>query len=165
MGYELDMYVVDKSYASNTKIVLVDNNVYSVYSDYKYNDERLYFYPDGNTRIYIKKEPIIKGSISILIGMLDLCKTSLQHTGICKFEESDGACAYDPSDGNKLIGLDPYGDFRSFVPIATVIEDLLTDLIKNKGREYRRHVVAFEMLKAIQNTFKGSDIGCLFYGH
>lgn len=168
MGYELRMYVVESSSLNpaDEEIVLINNNIYPVFSEDD-NDDVKYCYPDGNTKKYIDGMPIIHGHYCSIIGMVDLCKISLPHTGICKFEESDGSYMFDPNDGNKLIGLDLYFMYRSFVPLDVVIADFTDELTKNtKGMvPYRRSVIAYELLKSVQNTFRGSTVGCLFYGH
>jgi hypothetical protein len=105
-----------------------------------------------------------------VIATIDLRKAGTL-PGICKFEESDGHYAYDPFDGNKILGLDGYGDYRKFIPLQEVIDIFNTHIkeAKDKGQvPYRRFVAALALLKGIKSSFKNSDtheIECLFYGH
>ena len=168
MGYELKMYVVYKtSGSSRGKLININNGVYSVYSE-ETNPKNMYYYlSDGNTKVSIDKDykgPIIPEISCLTIGMLDLCSTDLNNTGICEFKDSDGCTMFNPCNGNEFIGIDPYGYYRSFVPIDNVIKEL-KEKTADKTNSYRRYDIALAMLKAIKKTFKGSEVGCLFFGH
>jgi hypothetical protein len=90
--------------------------VSTVHQCYKNGDNYIY-YPDHNTKTPVPLGAIIKeGPGCSIIATLDLSKAGT-FPGICKFEESDGNYAYDPFDGNKILGLDGYGSYRKFVPI------------------------------------------------
>ena len=168
MGYELKMYVVNMmQWRSAGKITNIDNNVYSVYSEETNPKKMYYFLSDGNTKVSLPddyKGTILSENICLTIGMIDLSCTDLVDTGICTFEKSDGAAMFNPCNGNEFIGIDPYGDYRSFVPIDTVIKEL-KEKTADKDYKYRRYTIALAMLKEVKKTFKGSKVGCLFVGH
>lgn len=179
MGYETTMLVVEKSSSMTHAMAQInelqvndkdERIVSTAHQCYKNGDNYIY-YPDHNTKTPVPLGAIIKeGPYCNVIATLDLSKAGT-FPGICKFEESDGNYAYDPFDGNKILGLDGYGSYRKFVPLQEVI-DLLNSYIKNakdKGEKpYRRFTIALTLLKSIKSSFKNSDtheIGCLFYGH
>jgi hypothetical protein len=99
---------------------------------------------------------------------MDLCKVGHCFGGTCSFAESDGSYAFDPFDGNALIGLDDYGNYRKFVPIQEVIDTLQKEIKEANERgehPYRRFIIALDLLKSLQENFSHEELGCLFYGH
>lgn len=170
MGYETTMLVVEKSSGMTHAMAQInelqstnkdEHIVSTVHQCYKEGDTYIY-YPDHNTKTTLPLGATIKeGPWCKVIATLDLGKAG-SWPGICKFEDSDGHYAYDPFDGNKILGLDGYGSYRKFVPLQEII-DLL-----NSYKPYQRFVAALGLLKGIKSSFKNSDsheVGCLFYGH
>lgn len=165
MGYETKMYVVERHGSNTGKICLANGDVHSCYLDKNLKETgrpTYHYYPDHNTETPVPSTaPIKDGTFCQVIGMLDLCKAD--QWPVCSFEESDGCYIFD-SDGNSLVGMDPYGSYRSFVPIDEVIKRLQEEIKKDS---YRRFRVALAMLVSIRANFSDdlSNIGCLFYGH
>jgi hypothetical protein len=163
MGYELKMYVVTR-HAQHLTIVNIKDNVYDCYYNYNGDKEKYIYYPTPNqSSIVPKNAKRINGRFCLVIGMIDLCNCAdkFKNMSICKFEESDGCFIYSPDDGNKLVGLDNYGDYRRFVPIDNVLKEL-----KDNEKDYQRFTIAIALLESIKKTFsEREDVGCLFYGH
>ena len=181
MGYETTMLIVEKSLSMTQALAQINElqvngtderikkTLYQCYKDPKNGSYS--YYPEPNTKTPLplgatKKE----GPYCNVIATIDLSKAGTM-PGICEFEESDGHYAYDPFDGNKILGLDGYGFYRKFVPLQEVI-DLLNSYIKgakDKGEKpYRRFIAALALLKGIKASFKNDsshEVGCLFYGH
>lgn len=173
MGYELKMFVVEKRDLVPDVLVCVGDEVYNLYFEGIDGEYKYCYYSDNDTKTYFNEKPkiVVSSRYSSLIAVFDFCKApGLKHTGICKFEESDGlGCSiYDPMDGNKYIGLDRYGSYRKFVPIEVVIQDLkevIEEEIKKGYEPYRRYLVGLDLLNSIRQNFRGDGIGCLFYGY
>ena len=172
MGYELKMLVVEKHDNMLHDLALIKGEVFTVFKDEqrgKGRRKRIYF-PDRKTKTPVPRNAKIKsGPWCELLGVLDLCKcgdVAVECESICGFEESDGSHAFNPFDGDALIGLDCYGSYRKFVPIDDVIKALEKEL--SKGQPYRRFTAAFALLQDIKEGFHDTDttkVGCLFYGH
>jgi hypothetical protein len=166
MGYETNMIVVTKHPHQTNKTFLlpVEGQCDKVYYYFEDKTGRFY-YPDGNTKIPVPAGAKTKEGIWCQdIAVMDLCKVG-DMPGICDFEKSDGCYAYNPFNGNELIGLDPYGSYRSFVPVKEVIAIMEKS---NKEEPYRRITAALALLKALKKGFpdnEHSQLGCLFYGH
>lgn len=179
MGYETQMIVVEKSSSMTHAMTQInelqttdtkERIVSTIHQCYKDGDTYIY-YPDHNTKTPVPLGAIIKeGSWCNVIATLDLSKAG-SWPGICKFEDSDGHYAYDPFDGNKIIGLDNYGSYRKFVPLQEVIDILNTHIKEAKAKghvPYRRFVAALGLLKGVKASFiksENHEVGCLFYGH
>jgi hypothetical protein len=174
MGYEIKMLVVARSShgMNNASVLIPDDKYGTVYNCYQdKGNDTYYYYPDHNTKTVVPLDAVIKvGPWCELLAMVEFCKIGSM-PGICKFEESDGCYVYDPFDGNKILGLDGYGDYRKFVPIQEVIDTIKENIeyVKDKGHEpYHRFVEALPFLKQIKKShskWHPNDIGCLFYGH
>lgn len=164
MGYELKMYVVEKSKHCKEIIGLIDGKVYNIFTDInKKDEEELFYYPDHDTKTIVPKGSVLKydGSYLHIIGMIELSKCGmLDINSVCSFENSDGNYMYS-DNGNDLIGLDLYGSYRRFIPIEEVIDALKES---NKKESYRRFDIALAMLKSVKKTFS-DNIGCVFFGH
>jgi len=169
MGYELKLLVLRRlTGISKEKIVLVGNEVYSAYPDpdsvkSAYNLREYYYYPDGDTKTYVKDEPMIDSEGAILISMFDLHKLgSDADFGICSFEDANGkTCSvYDPFDGDKFIGLDRYGSYRKILTLDKALK-----LLEGTQPGFYAVETALSYLRAMAETFKDGSIGCMFYGY
>ncbi|MCX5884303.1 MAG: hypothetical protein NT096_00060 [Proteobacteria bacterium] len=179
MGYETKMLVVEKNIGMNHYSCMIEELhatstkeqfKKTVYNCFKESDGSFSYYPD-HTKITVPSGAIVKeGPWCHIIGMVELSKGGT-FPGICKFEDSNGDYVYDPFDGNKILGLDGYGDYRKFVPIQEVINILQEHIKEAKAidqKPYRRYVAALGLLKGIKLSFYNGpthEIGCLFYGH
>lgn len=165
MGYELKLLVVQRlTGLSKDKIVLVGKDVYHAYNLDEKDKDKYYYYPDGDTKIYVSDEPMIESEDSLLLSLFNLHKLgSGKDFGIRTFIEADGqTCSvYDPFDGNKLVGLDSYGDYRKILTLEETIE-LLSSLGMDEFYAVR---TALDYLRYLAETFKDDSIGCMFYGH
>lgn len=163
MGYETRMYVVERHPVTQGSTCLVDGKVYSCYLNDRKNPELGYrYYPDGDSRTPVPPEaPIFTGPWCSIIAMLDMSKCG--QWPVCDFKDSDGCYIYD-TDGDTLVGLDPYGSYRHFVHIDEVLSRLKEERAKD---DYRRFRIAIALLTSIKAYFKSNveNIGCLFYGH
>lgn len=188
MGYETKMLVVEKSKCNNQlqSICIIGELIINgarvlgckderitqkVYQCYKESNDSYIYFPDSNTKTTLPSGVLVKeGPWCNIIAMVELGKCGAG-PGICKFEDSDGHYAYDPFDGNSIIGLDGYGDYRKFVPIQEIIDIFQHEIkeAKTKGEvPYRRHVIALSTLKSAKASFQTNEIheiGCLFYAH
>lgn len=164
MGYEMKMYVVERT-NMNSKTVLIDGMVHIVFSQTNNGVTTNFYYRDRNTRGKLPHNATVKeGRWMKILGMVDLCKCGNFYIkdSICKFENSDGSHMYS-ENGNDYIGLDDYGDYRRFVPIKEVIDKME---VANKESPYIRYDMALALLKAVQNSYHSAiDVGCVFFGH
>lgn len=160
MGYETRLYIVNKS-SMDRNICLIDSKVFSCYTDDE--GKSYYYFIDGNTRASVPADATVKrGNRCEVIAMIELCNAGdLSLHSICKFADSDGSSIYS-ADGNNLIGLDDYSDYRKFIPITDVIEAMEK---YNKTEGYRRFHIALATLKTVAVTFPHEEVGCLCYGH
>lgn len=174
MGYETKMIVVIKNLHMKDHTALIDGQVFKIFPVKNSNTIQYIYYPDRKTETPVPQEAVIKeGHYCQDIAILDLCNCGdTQMPGICKtYQDTDGSYVYEPFDGNKLIGPDSYGDFRSFIPIDQVITILDNSLNESrlKGEiPLRRFAIALTLLNQIRLHFPNNstqEIGCLFYGH
>jgi hypothetical protein len=160
MGYELKMYVVSvKQVQCNDRIALIDEKVRHCFNNEE-DKSNYYYFDENDTKHYITKEPTIDAYYGQIIAMVDLCKCDLSNTGIWKFEEGDVYC-FD-NDGNSLIGLDSYGDYRKLVSIDSVLDEMKK---LNEKENYRRFTIAISMLENVKALFPNENVGCIFFGH
>lgn len=164
MGYDQRMYIVERSTMGTCNhTALIDDKVFSIFKNDHADESPFIYFPDHNTRTLVPSNVIVKyGKFMSVLGMIELykCDYDFKHDSVCKFEESDGDYMYD-TNGNDLIGLDAYGDYRRFVPIDKMIE-----LIEKCNSEdcYRRYEIALAFLRSVKTHFT-SDVGCVIYGH
>jgi hypothetical protein len=163
MGYEALMLIVKKTRLPRG-IVLVDDKVYNLYTDEDTNGaSRMFYYNKDSIKTPVPTMARTKsGPYCQILATIDLAKPGFTIPGICKFEESDGHHVYDPFDGNKLLSLDGYGDYRKFIPAQDVL-NILKDQYQKES--YRRVLMAIVLLKATIESHPNEEIGCLFYGH
>lgn len=175
MGYETKMLIVRKSHRGGlgTKLAkvetLVINNgdetreteIVQVYYDMP---DEFYYYKNNKSLPLPKGTAIKEGVWCQVVAMIEFSKMG-SWPGICSFEDSDGTYVYDPFDGDKIIGLDPYGDYRKFVPIKEILNYVRE--IKSKLKEPNYLIASAEaLLSSFALVNNGYDeFGCLFYGH
>jgi hypothetical protein len=163
MGYELKLMVIRRSKSlGKEKIVLLGEEVFNAFNHDEDND-RYYYYPDGDSKTYVTDEPMIDSEPGLLLSIFELHKPgSGDGFGICSFKEADGhTCSvYTPFDGNKLVGLDSYGDYRKILTLSDTITRL-----EDIHPCYYAVTDALTYLRRLQKTFKDDSIACMFYGH
>jgi hypothetical protein len=176
MGYETKMLVVIKSPQQTQTLAMIseirinkkdESIVQEIFQCYKEHDGSYTYYPKA-IKTPLPSGAIIKeGPWCRVIAMLDFSKAGTW-PGICKFEDSDGHYAYNPFDGNKVLGLDGYGYYRKFVPLQDVIEILQNNINYSKENNrppYYLFMAALGLLEGLKDNVLYNDMGCLFYGH
>jgi len=163
MGYEVKLFVVRLLSLDADKIVLNGQDVYDVFQTDS-EEGGFYYYRDGCTKVRVTNEPMITAKPALIVSMFELGKIGeTDSLGICKFEEADGkTCSvYTPSDGNKLLGIDPYGDYRKVVPLDKVIA-MLEKMVDKYSYVVESALVS---LKVLQSNDIKQSLACIFYGH
>jgi hypothetical protein len=172
MGYETQMIIVEKYSTMKQPNCIIDDKLHNCFQ--KDTTSPFIYYPDHNTETPVPPNTIIKkGDWCKIIATLDLAKTGISLPGLSTFEKSDGSFAYSPFDGNQVLGLDPYGEYRSFIPIDQAIDlikkAIQEDAKKNHNQPYRRFTIALSLLESIKKEYLPHEgitqIGCLFWGH
>lgn len=183
MGYETQMLIVEKYSTMKQSNCMVDGKLFHCFKkdtpatgdvDVQNPTSPLIYYNDDTETPVPPNAIIKKGDWCKIIATLDLAKTGISLPGLSPFKDSDGSFAYSPFNGNEVLGSDPYGDYRSFIPIDQVI-DLIKEAIQKEAKKnpnqtpYRRFTIALSLLEAIKKDYLPHEgitqIGCLFWGH
>ena len=167
MGYETTLYIVEKYsslHPANTIVVKGQNGCAStVHQVYNKEGKDFYYLEDGNTRVEVKNPVTVPSHTCHVLAMIEMSKMGIGLGSICKFEDSHVHC-FRPCNGNAYLPLDPYGDYRNFVPIQQAI-DIIAEV--NKTAKYRRFDMALAIMRSVKRGFKANlaNIGILEYGH
>jgi hypothetical protein len=163
------MFIVRKHPLPPRDIILIKRKVYATFKTLYKKKVREIFYPTPNKSMGIPPDTLTRKGLELeFFGVLDLGTIHIIQ-GVTTFEDSDGSSLFDPLNGNSLVGLDLYGNYRSFVPIKTALSTINNQLCllrvgSSTDETYRRLIHAGTYLNSlILQTDPGEELGCLFY--
>ena len=169
MAIKTLMFVVRKMSLPPRDTTLIKRKVHATYLTVYKKKVRQVYYPTPSRNADLPPETIIrKGPELEFLGVLDLGHVRITQ-GVTTFEDSEGASLFDPLNGNSLVGLDLYGNYRNFVPIRTALNTINEHLYQLRAESstdetYRRLIHAGTFLNSlILQTDPNEELGCLFY--